>query len=195
MSPAFRALPALAGLAAVLAGCSTFSDPAPSTGIDELVVPAPALDPDDFVDDVDNRWFVLDDVSFAGPDGVVEQTVDDGPDVAGVPTTAVTLGDVTDLYAQDDAGNVWWLARVGEWTAGEDGALAGLAMPAEPRVGDGWRRAQVPGADLRATVVEVDDDEVVLELVDDDVVAEAAYVDGTGLEDLETVTGELVLAR
>lgn len=184
------------GLAAVLAGCSTFSDPAPGTGIDELVIPAPVLEPDDFVDDVDNRWFVLDDATYTGADGgVVEQTVDDGPDVAGVPTTAVTLAGVTDLYAQDDAGNVWWLARVGEWTAGEDGALAGLAMPAAPRVGDGWRRAQVAGTDLRATALAVDDDEVVLELVEDDVTAVATYGDGTGLESVETATGEALLAR
>ena len=67
-------------------------------------------------------------------------------DVAGVATTPVSrtepTGDqVVDYYAQDRRGNVWWFGREGVWLAGEDGAEAGLAMPATPRVGDGWRAA------------------------------------------------------
>jgi hypothetical protein len=56
----------------------------------------------------------------------------------------------TDWYAQDRAGNVWYLGektatlepdgRVqsteGTWRAGVDGARAGLFMPAHPRVGE-----------------------------------------------------------
>ena len=78
--------------------------------------------------------------------------------VAGVATTAVTrtepTGDqVVDYYAQDRRGNVWWFGREGVWLAGEDGAQAGLAMPATPRLGDGWRAAyDADVVDVRMTV-------------------------------------------
>jgi hypothetical protein len=56
----------------------------------------------------------------------------------------------TDWYAQDKAGNVWYLgedtatldskgrvnSRAGTWRAGVDGARAGIFMPAHPKVGD-----------------------------------------------------------
>ena len=79
-------------------------------------------------------------------------------DVAGVATTPVTrtepTGDqVVDYYAQDRRGNVWWFGREGVWLAGEDGAQAGLAMPATPRLGDGWRAAYDEDVvDVRMTV-------------------------------------------
>ncbi len=58
-----------------------------------------------------------------------------------------------DYYAQDRRGNVWWFGREGVWLAGEDGAQAGLAMPATPRLGDGWRAAYDAGVvDVRMTV-------------------------------------------
>lgn len=181
--------------AAVAVGCSTGSDPSPSTGVDGLVVPTPSPDPADFVAEVDNPWFVLDDAAYADGAGTrLERVVGEGPDVAGVPTTAVTLDGRTDLYAQDDAGNVWWLARVGEWQAGTDGAQAGLVMPAEPRRGDGFRRASVEGRDLRATVAEVDGTEVVLDVVTDDQVTQELYTRGVGLE-LVSTAGDVVLAR
>ena len=60
---------------------------------------------------------------------------------------------VVDYYAQDRHGNVWWFGREGVWLAGEDGAEAGLAMPATPRVGDGWRAAyDADVVDVRMTV-------------------------------------------
>jgi hypothetical protein len=60
----------------------------------------------------------------------------------------------TDWYAQDAAGNVWYLgentatlkrdwtvdSRAGSWQAGVRGARPGIFMPARPRVGDGgWQ--------------------------------------------------------
>ena len=191
-----------AGLAAVLlggAGCSSFSDPSPSTGVDELVVPTPSPDPADFTAEVDNPWFVLDEASFAtGDGGALERQVDDGPVVAGVATTAVTLDGVTDLYAEDASGNVWWFGRSapeGGWLAGEGGAEAGLAMAAEPRRGDGYRRAEVPGQDLRAEVVEVDGTTVLVETYADGDVTLERYTRGAGLETIETGTGDVLLAR
>ena len=62
-------------------------------------------------------------------------------------------GQVVDYYAQDRRGNVWWFGREGVWLAGEDGAQAGLAMPATPRLGDGWRAAYDEDVvDVRMTV-------------------------------------------
>ena len=60
-----------------------------------------------------------------------------------------------DYYAQDRDGNVWWFGRQGVWDVDVAGAEAGLAMPADPRVGDGWRLALLEGvvedrADRRA---------------------------------------------
>ena len=76
-----------------------------------------------------------------------------GPDVAGVATTAVTLGAWADYYAQDSAGNVWWFGREGEWRAGEDGAEAGIAMLAKPRVGDGYAEMATDGEAGRRSVI------------------------------------------
>lgn len=155
-------------LVAALAGCGTASEPSPPTGIDELTVPTPSADPDDFVEVVDNPWLPLPAGStwtyqVVGAAGAAELlvTTATGPVVSGVPTTARTThegGEVTtDWYAQDDEGNVWWFGRDGEWEAGVDGAEAGLAMSAHPRVGDGYRTAYAPGvAEDVATVEALD---------------------------------------
>jgi hypothetical protein len=62
-----------------------------------------------------------------------------------------------DYFAQDDAGNVWYLGEDvtnydngvvdnhdGTWLAGRDGT-AGMIMPAHPRVGDVYRPENIPG--------------------------------------------------
>lgn len=150
-----RALPVVA-LVTLLAGCGTASDPSPPTGVDQLVVPTPSPDPDDFVAGVDNAWLPLPTgrtwtYGVVDVDGAhrVRVTVAPGPEVDGVATTARVSTErgeeTTDWYAQDDDGNVWWFGRDGEWEAGVDGAQAGLAMPAHPRVGDGFRTAYQPG--------------------------------------------------
>jgi hypothetical protein len=147
-------------VAVLASGCGTASEPSPPTGVDELVVPTPSVDPQDFVDGVDNPWLPL----AAGatwayrvtgtPGGVASGTLtvtvrDETARVAGLMATVVDTdgptGDRTDYYAQDRAGNVWWVGREGVWQAGESGAEAGLAMPRHPRVGDGWRRGYLVG--------------------------------------------------
>jgi hypothetical protein len=99
--------------------------------------------------------------------------------VAGVRATAVDVKErengklverSTDYYAQDRAGNVWYLGeRVdniengkvtdhdGQWIAGRKGARRGLFMPAVPKVGQSFRQTRAPGVSRdRSTVVAVD---------------------------------------
>lgn len=73
--------------------------------------------------------------------------------------------DTHDWYAQDRAGNVWYLGedttehqdggstREGSWEAGVDGAQAGVIMPARPRPGLRYRQEYYAGhAEDRAEV-------------------------------------------
>ena len=72
---------------------------------------------------------------------VVRDTVRSGGEI---------VEDTFDWYAQDDAGAIWYLgedtaefeggeivSREGSFEAGVDGALPGIAVPADPRTGDG----------------------------------------------------------
>jgi len=67
------------------------------------------------------------------------------------------LETAVDYYAQDDAGNVWYFGedvsnyengvevnKDGTWSAGKDGP-PGMIMPAQPKVGDGYRPENIPG--------------------------------------------------
>jgi hypothetical protein len=72
-----------------------------------------------------------------------------------------------DWYAQDRAGNVWYLGEAtteydngrpvstaGSWEAGVDGAQAGVIMPADPRPGLSYRQEFYKGhAEDRARIV------------------------------------------
>ena len=170
------------GLSGALSGCAGIGQPAPydSPGINGLVIPTPSADPDDFVEVVDNPWLVLEpgatwtyDVVDSGRTiGTIEAEVVDGTsEVAGLTATAVRT--VTDLdgddrddrdedetrfYAQDADGNVWLVGADSSpgvtWRAGEGGAQAGLAMPADPRLGDGWLAYEVPGLPRASTTIE-----------------------------------------
>ena len=150
-------------------GCGAASPDSPPSGVDELTIPTPSPDPRDFVRGIDNPWLAFEPGSTwryavtGDTTGTLVITVEDTTyAVAGVPTTPVTrtepTGDqVIDYYAQDRRGNVWWFGREGVWLAGEDGAEAGLAMPATPRLGDGWRAAyDADVVDVRMTVETLD---------------------------------------
>ena len=79
--------------------------------------------------------------------------------------------DTFDWYAQDKAGNLWYLGEdtkeyedgkvsstKGSWEAGVDGALAGILLPADPEVGMAYRQEYYEGeAEDRAKVVSVDE--------------------------------------
>ena len=123
------------------------------------------IDPADFVAPVDNRYFPLQPGSVTIHEGqsdgdhevnrveVLRKTKEIlGVTCVVVKDTVETNGELTeftlDWYAQDVDGNVWYFgertaeyehgtvtSREGSWEGGVDGALPGVIMPAEPRVG------------------------------------------------------------
>ena len=131
---------------------------------------APEFDPDNFVHQVDNRYFPLVPgtrwVYVGEEDGERETNVTlvthDRKNILGVSAIVVLdrvfvdgeLKEKTfDWYAQDRQGNVWYLGEdtkefedgkvvstEGSWEAGVDGAEAGIIMPADPQVGMHYRQ-------------------------------------------------------
>ena len=136
----------------------------------------PELDPADFVAAIDNpylpfaigtRWVY----ESTGEDEVerVEVTVlPDRKEILGIQATVVRdtvtvdgvlVEDTLDWFAQDRAGNVWYLGEAvknyedgelvdteGSFEAGVDGALPGIAMPAHPAPGDAYRQRSIDAA-------------------------------------------------
>jgi hypothetical protein len=147
------------------------------------------LDPADFTTRIDNPYWPM----APGSRWVYRETDPDGTEkrvevavthrtkrVAGVRARVVhdvvTQGgalveNTYDWYAQDRAGNVWYLGEStreyengkvasteGSWEAGVDGAQAGVVMPAEPRVGMSYRQEQYAGhAEDRARILSLDE--------------------------------------
>ena len=90
-------------------------------------------------------------------------------DILGVPATVVhdalydnrghLVEDTFDWYGQDKRGNVWYLgedtkeldskghvtSREGSWQTGVNGAVAGIFMPARPKVGQSFRQEYYKG--------------------------------------------------
>ncbi len=78
--------------------------------------------------------------------------------------------DTCDWYAEDAAGNLWYLGedttefengkpktKEGSWEAGRDGALAGIIMPAHPQVGMTYREEYYQGhAEDGASIIATD---------------------------------------
>lgn len=197
-------------LLVLLVGCGTASAPSPPTGVDQLVVPTPSPDPADFVETVDNPWFPLRpdaawiyEVNDSDGRHRMDVRVEPGGTIEAVPVTArISAGrgpDVTDWYAQDVHGNVWWFGREGEWEAGVDGAEAGLVMAASPRVGDGYRLAYADGVvEDRAVVVSLEDDELVVEVrseLEPGTVTTLTYERGIGPVELDRVGTDFRVER
>ena len=141
------------------------------------------LDPADFTTEIDNpywpmargnRW-----VSRSKDERIVVEVTNRRKDVAGIEAVVVRdtvtdnngdLVEVTDdWYAQDTDGNIWYLGEnvkdyqggkvvstAGSWEHGVDGALAGVAIPADPRPGLKYRQEYYKGqAEDRAEVLSV----------------------------------------
>lgn len=132
---------------------------------------APQFDPASFVAHVTNPWFplspgtvfVYSGVKDGRPSRDVLTVTHATRTILGVKATVLSdrlylsgrLGErTTDWYAQDRAGNVWYLgeqtaeldsrgrvtSREGTWLAGRDGAQPGIYMPAHPSVGQTGRQ-------------------------------------------------------
>ncbi len=169
-------------------GCAGGPPTVDPAGVDGLTVPTPSPRAADFVARVDNPWFPLlpgtvrtyHAEGAKGPRTVTVTVTDRTRVVAGVTTTVVrdvvtdargrTVEDTTDWFAQDRAGNVWYFGEAttaydgrradseGSWEAGVDGARAGLAMAATPRVGDGYAQERRAGvAEDQAEVLALDE--------------------------------------
>ncbi len=147
------------------------------------------LDPADFTTNIDNPYFPL------SPGSKWLYHEDEGDSVLNVNVTVTnatkkvqgitarvikdvvknskdgSLVEVTDdWYAQDSAGNVWYLGEdtkeyengkvsstKGSWEHGVDGAYAGVIMPAKPEVGQSYRQEYYKGeAEDQAEVLSVD---------------------------------------
>ena len=218
---------------AVLAGCGSAPKEIDPTGVDGLVIPTPDPDPTDFVEGIDNRYLPLlpgsvwtyQSTSPEGDETIVVTVTDETREVAGVTATVVhdvakddtgtVIEDTYDWYAQDTAGNVWYLGEdttaydgqlsssEGSWEAGVDGAEAGLAMPAEPRVGDGYSqeyyegvaedRGEILATDATVSIGYGDYDEVVrtedTTPLEPDLVEQKYYAPGIGVVMEKTVAG------
>ncbi|WP_374458277.1 hypothetical protein [Nocardioides sp.] len=194
-------------LVLALSGCAGIGQPKPydSAGINGLVIPTATPDPADFGDVVDNPWLALEagatwhyDVTDSGRTiGTIDAEVADGTttvaglNATGVRTTTEVDGETseeTHFYAQDDRGNVWLVGAdspAGDWRAGEGGAEAGLAMPADPRLGDGWAAYVVPG--LPDATVRVDDQSREMVQLEDEAgtTTRQVYEKGAGLVSVE----------
>jgi hypothetical protein len=177
-----------AALPLLVAGCGSAPQKSPPTGVDGLRIPTPSADPDDFVEGIDNPFLPLEpgyrwvyESAGVDPETVTVTVTEDTKVVQGVTTTVVhdvvrdaegtLVEDTFDWFAQDTAGNVWYFGEdtteyddrgraddSGSWEAGVDGAQAGVAMLAAPRVGDGYQQESYPGeAEDRAEVLSLEE--------------------------------------
>ncbi len=159
----------------LVGGCGSASEPSPPAGVDQLVIPSPSLDPADFVERIDNPWLPLAPgseweyraTSGGEPATITVTVLDETREVQGVAATVVqrdvvnqrgrVVDQTREWFAQDVDGNVWHVGEDGVWEAGVGGAEAGLAMPAKPRVGDGYRQEYAAGvAEDRTEVLGLD---------------------------------------
>jgi hypothetical protein len=136
---------------------------------------APQIDPSDFVNEVDNPYFplkpgttwVYEGQTEEGAERVEDTVLRETRRVMGVECVVLRdrvwlngelIEDTVDWHAQDREGNVWYfgedtielengkvVSTAGSWEAGVDGALPGIIMPADPKVGDSYRQEYYEG--------------------------------------------------
>jgi hypothetical protein len=126
-----------------------------------------------------SRWVYLE-TDTDGNEQQVEVTVTgETKTILGIAATVVhdvvsadgeVIEDTFDWYAQDRLGNLWYLGEdtkefedgqvistEGSWEAGVDGALAGIILPADPRVGMSYRQEFYAGhAEDGAEILDLD---------------------------------------
>jgi hypothetical protein len=148
---------------------------------------SPSIDPADFSTKIDNKYFPLEpgttfiyEGKFQGAAESDEMAVThDTRQVMGVECLVASdrvtedgklIEQTYDWYAQDKKGNVWYFGEhvteyengkvtghEGSWESGVDGAEPGIAMPADPKVGQTYRQEYYKGvAEDKARVVRLD---------------------------------------
>ena len=135
----------------------------------------PVINPDDFVEVIDNPYFPLTPgTTFVYEGEDEDETIRDEVfvtnetrTVMGVNTIVVRdrvfedgelVEETFDWYAQDKDGNVWYfgedskdyedgevVSTAGSWEAGVDGAQPGILMKGDPQVGDTYRQEYYAG--------------------------------------------------
>jgi hypothetical protein len=151
------------------------------------------LDPADFSVDIDNRYWpmkvgsrwVYEETDATGAEEKIVVTVTDKTKTIANGVEARVVRDVVteggrpveitdDWYAQDKAGNIWYLGeavrnyengklvdRAGSFEAGVDGAQAGIAVPAKPVAGLSYRQEYYKGdAEDKGAVITVGQEQV-----------------------------------
>jgi hypothetical protein len=132
---------------------------------------SPDINPANFVNRIDNKYFPLDPGTTLIYEGGAERDVmavtSDTKKIMGVECVVVddrgyeagTLIEKTyDWYAQDKKGNVWYfgedtkeikngevVSTEGSWEGGMDGAKPGIVMQADPKVGQPYRQEYYVG--------------------------------------------------
>jgi hypothetical protein len=228
---------AMLGVVLVLAvGCTSASPSASASASNTLPQGSDpvTLDPADFVEAIDhpywpmapgNQW-IYSETDADGNELRVEVVVtDETREILGITATVVhdtvsldgeLVEDTLDWYAQDTAGNLWYLGEdtkeyengevvstAGSWEAGVDGAQPGIILPADPEVGMTYRQEYYAGeAEDAAEVLSIAEHvEVPAGSFDDclktsdftpldpDVVEEKYYAPGIGLVQVVQVSG------
>lgn len=180
-------LVALTSCSLLVTACGGNSDPDPSLAVDpgDGGNYAPAVDPAGFVGRIENPYLPLVPGStwvYESADGVERIEIEvlaETRIVMGITATVVRdtvyedgelVEDTFDWFAQDAAGNVWYLGEesteyedgepvstAGSWEAGIDGALPGIVMYANPAVGTAYRQEFYEGeAEDMAEVIAID---------------------------------------
>lgn len=192
----------------------------PTAAADPVIDPGdggryrPDVDPADFGGPVDNaylpylpgaRW-VYEGTSDGERERIEVVVTGETRRVIGIDATVVrdtvtvdgeVVEDTDDWFAQDAAGDVWYLgedsreyedgevvSREGSWEAGVGGAQPGLAMPADPEVGRAYRQEYLPD--------EAEDLAEVLALGDRDTVAGRRYDELLVIEEWNPLEPETV---
>ncbi|MEW6741869.1 MAG: hypothetical protein AB1486_03835 [Planctomycetota bacterium] len=160
----------------------------PKELVDLLDDKAPRIDPEDFAPAIDNPFlplepgttFIFEGDTEDGHERIEVTVTHDTKEILGVTCTVVLdreyvdgelVEETYDWFAQDLESNVWYfgedsteyedgkpVSKEGSWEAGVDGAVPGIVMKAEPRVGDSYRLEYYPGeAEDLAAVAAVDE--------------------------------------
>ncbi len=148
---------------------------------------SPNIDPSNFAKGIDNLYFplepsttwVYEGQTHEGTERVEDTVLQETKRVMGVECVVLRdrvwlngelIEDTVDWHAQDEEGNVWYFGEYtkeyengevvsteGSFEAGRIGALPGIIMPADPKVGDSYRQEYHKGeAEDMAEVTSLD---------------------------------------